>query len=89
MSVFSTDMRAFQIGADADPSSTDASVKKKIPTGIKKKRSFQSASEGGYGMTKDMVVLLVKEIARSKDETIQTKNQMIDLLMSRKCSCNQ
>ena len=39
-------------------------------------------------MGRDVVVMLVKEIARSKDETIQAKNQTIELLMSRKClSC--
>jgi hypothetical protein len=36
-------------------------------------------------MAKDVVVLLVKEIARSKDETIQAKDQLIDLLMARQC----
>ena len=35
-------------------------------------------------MASDVVVLLVKEIARSKDETIQTKNQLIELLMSQR-----
>ena len=35
-------------------------------------------------MAKDVVVLLVKEIARSKDETIQTKTQLIELLMSQR-----
>jgi len=35
-------------------------------------------------MAKDVVVLLVKEITRSKDETIQTKNQLIELLMSQR-----
>jgi hypothetical protein len=54
---------------------------------IKKRRSFLSKENAAPfgGITKDVVVLLVKEIARSKDETIQTKNQLIELLMNRKC----
>ena len=80
-----------QTGADADPSSTDASTKKKKTGGEKKSRSSpqkeNAAPSGGPPvemMAKDVVVLLVKEIARSKDETIQTKNQLIELLMSQR-----
>ena len=35
-------------------------------------------------MDLDIVTMLVKEITRSKDETIQCKEQMIQLLMSRR-----
>ena len=82
---------ALQTGADADPLSTDASMKKKKTGGEKKRRSSQqkenaAPSGGPHGemMAKDVVVLLVKEIARSKDETIQSKNQLIELLMSQR-----
>jgi hypothetical protein len=80
---------ALQIGADADPLLTDVSTTKK--GGEKRKKSSQqkenAAPNGGRRVemiSKDVVVLLVKEIARSKDETIQTKNQMIELLMSQR-----
>jgi hypothetical protein len=83
-----------QTGADADQLSTE-DLKKKKNTGLKKRKSvslFQKENLGsvaGLGITKDVVVMLVKEIARSKDETIQTKNQIIELLMSRKCNSCQ
>ena len=53
-----------------------------------KSLSHQTVSDR---LSKDVVVLFVKEIARSKDETIQSKNQMIELLMNtRMCvSCSQ
>ena len=38
------------------------------------------------GKNEDVVVLLVKEVTRSKDETIRSKDQIIQLLMDRKCS---
>ena len=72
---------------------------KKAYSSSKKKTATSSASSPNCnkknsnhavvaGVGRDMVVMLVKEIARSKDETIQAKNQTIDLLMSRKClSC--
>jgi hypothetical protein len=45
----------------------------------------ECCSNGGRSaMAKDVVVLLVKEITRSKDETIQAKDQLIEFLMTRK-----
>jgi hypothetical protein len=80
-----------QTGVDADPLSTDASTTKKTTSGEKKRKSSHqkenAAPNGGQRgemMAKDVVVLLVKEITRSKDETIQTKNQLIELLMSQR-----
>jgi hypothetical protein len=64
---------------------------KKKRVGLKKSSGQKENLFPGekLAVSKDMVVLFVKEIARSKDETIQTKNQMIELLMSRKCaSCS-
>lgn len=75
-----------QIGADADPSDAIMLTKKAA-----KRRCFLSqmkenaAQNGGRSaMAKDVVVLLVKEITRSKDETIQAKDQLIEFLMTRK-----
>ena len=64
---------------------------KRVTTGEKKRRCFLSQmkenaalSGGRSAMDKDVVVLLVKEITRSKDETIQAKDQLIEFLMTRK-----
>ena len=86
-------LSVIQTGANVDQSSTEDLKKKNC--GIKKRKSvslFQKENMGGnagFGITKDVVVMLVKEIARSKDETIQSKNHMIELLMSRKCNSCQ
>ena len=69
-----------------------SATKKKRGSGQKKSSGQQKEyvfPSDKLAVSKDMVVLFVKEIARSKDETIQTKNQMIELLMSRRCgSCS-
>ena len=74
-----------QTGSDATQSSSTGearAMKKKT-----KKLAYSSQKESvGQGLAKDVVLMLVKEMARSKDETIETKNQLIELLMSRKCS---
>ena len=91
-----------QTGSDVDLSQQTTKTSRKAASPSKKKRmstsmasflpqlSNKQKTEGrdAMGIGKDVVVMLVKEIARSKDETIQAKNQMIELLMSRKCqSC--
>lgn len=38
----------------------------------------------GFGVSKDIIIMLVKEITRSKDETIQSKNQTIELLIAKR-----
>lgn len=42
-----------------------------------------------HSISKDVVGMLLKEISRSMEETIQTKNQMIELLMNRAPQCMQ
>lgn len=81
-----------QTGTDADPA-TQSKKKKSSSLGHKKflgqKENVFPFGGDKLAVSKDMVVMFVKEITRSKDETIQTKNQMIELLMSRKCaSCS-
>ncbi len=76
--------RGAQIGADADPSDATMPTRKAV-----KRRCFLSqmkepAALNGGRPAMDVVVLLVKEITRSKDETIQAKDQLIEFLMTRK-----
>ena len=81
-----------QTGNDADPSTSKGTKKtphvKKTLSPSSHHPSKKMTDSVTQGIGRDVVVMLVKEIARSKDETIQAKNQTIDLLMNRKCqSC--
>ena len=77
-----------QTGSDAAQSSSvgEAQSTHALKKKTKKLPYYSQKENVGQGLAKDVVIMLVKEMARSKDETIETKNQLIELLMSRKCS---